>query len=153
MKKQRFKVGRTREGMLFEGAFVVLALLVWAFALLLLHHTPDMAPTHLELSGQPDQYQSKWHLLVSCIILSLAALSCLVLAYFPHLANLPVSVNNSRQAALVVRMSRTLAIGLLLFVPALALRLTTGTPIPVWVVAGLIVLILMVFTWLVHRAR
>lgn len=50
-------------------------------------------------------------------------------------------------------MSRTLAIGLLLFVPALALRLTTGTPIPVWVVAGLIVLILMVFTWLVHRAR
>ena len=153
--KQKFSIPRTTEGTIFEIATVVLTVIVWVVIMLALRKAPDLVATHFDAFGRPDDYGSKWNVLFSSIMLTVAGISCLAGAYFPHSVNLPVSVSNIRQALLVSRMMRILAIIFIL----MALTVTLGSlhqpasGLPVLVPVGLLVVVLIVFVVLIRKAR
>ena len=59
-KKQKIKVNRTKEGTVFEIAFAMLAVIVWALIILMLSKAPDVIATHFDGRGHPNGYGSPW---------------------------------------------------------------------------------------------
>lgn len=154
MKNQKFSLGRTLEGTVFEIAFVVLAILVWVYVTLQLNAAPDTIPTHFGLSGTPDAYGSKWGMLVPCIMMTVFGVSSLLGAYFPHTLNLPgVTIANMRQALLGARMMRILALLFLLLTAAIVAGSLKGSVLYILVPIGVILLVGIVFTILIYRSN
>ena len=157
MKKQKFNIVRTAEGTMFEVAFVVLAVAVWAMIVVLLMRAPDTVPVHFSLSGTPDGWGSKYTMVLPCLITTVIGAGMLLGAYFPHTVNLPVSIKNERQAWLVVRMMRIMAILFLLLTLAMGALLSQmalfHTAVPALVCTALIVAVVAVFTFLVYKAK
>ena len=156
MEKQKIKVNRTSEGTLFEIVFVVLAVIVWALIIWMLSEAPNVIVTHFDGNGNPNGYGSPWGLLVPCFITTIAGGALLVAAYHPHLINMPVKINNLRQYELAIRSTRIAALLLLLVTLAIpATLLTSISPSPWFVIGtvGLLLIDIIVFSVLIHRAR
>ena len=153
--KQKFSIQRSTEGTIFEIATIILTIIVWVVIVLALRHAPDRIITHFDAMGRPDDYGSKWNVVFHGILLTIAGLGCLAGAYFPHSVNLPVSINNLRQALLVSRMMRILAIIFIL----MTMTVTLGSlhqpamAAPVLVPVGLLVGIIIFFSVMVYKAR
>jgi uncharacterized membrane protein len=155
-KKQKIKVNRTKEGSLFEITFLILAVIVWALIILMLSKAPDVIATHFDGHGRPNGYGSPWGLLVPCIITTVVGAGLLVAAYYPHLINMPVEMKNLRQYELAIRSTRIAALLLLLVTLAIpATLLTSISPSPWFVIGtvGLLLIDIIVFSVLIHRAR
>ena len=155
-KKQRIKVSRTKEGTLFEVAFFVLGIIVWALIIWMISKTPDVIATHFDASGRPNGYGSPWGLLVPCLITTVVGAGLLVVAYFPHLINMPVEMKTIRQYELAIRSTRIAALILLLMtlaIPATLLVFDNPSPWPVLSTVGLLLLDVIVFCILIHKAR
>ena len=156
--KERLKieVHRTNEGTIFEVAFAILAVTVWALIIWMLSKAPDVIATHFDGNGRPNGYGSPWGLLVPCIITTVVGAGLLGVAYRPHLINMPVEMKNLRQYELAIRSTRIAALLLLLVTLAIpATLLTSISPSP-WFVIGTVGLLLIdsiVFSVLIHRAR
>ncbi len=156
--KERLKieVHRTTEGTIFEVAFAILAVTVWALIIWMLSKAPDVIATHFDGNGRPNGYGSPWGLLVPCIITTVAGAGLLVVAYRPHLINMPVEMKNLRQYELAIRSTRIAALLLLLVTLAIpATLLTSISPSPWFVIGtvGLLLIDIIVFSVLIHRAR
>ena len=89
--KERLKieVHRTTEGTIFEVAFAILAVTVWALIIWMLSKAPDVIATHFDGNGRPNGYGSPWGLLVPCIITTVVGAGLLVVAYRPTLSTCP----------------------------------------------------------------
>ena len=156
--KERLKieVHRTTEGTIFEVAFAILAVTVWALIIWMLIKAPDVIATHFDGNGRPNGYGSPWGLLVPCIITTVVGAGLLVVAYRPHLINMPVEMKNLRQYELAIRSTRIAALLLLLVTLAIpATLLTSISPSPWFVIGtvGLLLIDIIVFSVLIHRAR
>lgn len=155
-KKQKIKVNRTKEGTIFELAFLVLAVVVWVVVIMMLKNAPSVIATHFDAHGNPNGYGSPWGLLVPCIITTVAGAGLLLGAYFPHALNMPVEVKTPRQYELLIRMTRIAAIIMLLLtlaIPATLLMFENPSPWPVLGMVGLLLLDIIVFCVLIHKAR
>ena len=156
--KERLKieVHRTTEGTIFEVAFAILAVTVWALIIWMLSKAPDVIATHFDGNGRPNGYGSPWGLLVPCIITTVVGAGLLVVAYRPHLINMPVEMKNLRQYELAIRSTRIMALMMLLLTLAIpATLLTSISPSPWFVIGtvGLLLIDIIVFSVLIHRAR
>ena len=156
MKQQKIKVYRTTEGTIFELAFALLTIVVWGIIIWLLHRAPEVVPTHFRLDGTPDSYGSPFGVLFPCLIMTVVG-GCMMLgAYFPHTIHMPFKMTTMRQYELAIRMMRIM--GLLMPVLTLGIALTSlamSKP-SAWLVLsviGLIILITIVFTVLIYRAK
>ena len=137
--KQKIQVHRTTEGTIFEMAFAVLAVVVWAFVIWMICRAPDVIATHFDAHGRPNGYGSPWGLLVPSIIMTVAGIGLLVCAYYPHLINMPVEIKTTRQFELAIPMT----------------LLAFATPQP-WPVLGTLALMLVVIIYYcvrIHRAK
>ena len=155
-KKQKIKVNRTKEGTFFELAFLVLAVVVWVLVILMMMNAPSVIATHFDAHGNPNGYGSPWGLLVPCIITTVVGAGLLFGAYFPHSLNMPVVVKTPRQYELLIRMTRIAAIIMLLLtlaIPATLLVFENPSPWPVLGMVGLLLLDIIVFCVLIHKAR
>lgn len=155
-KKQKIKVNRTKEGTFFELAFLVLAVVVWVLVILMMKNAPSVIATHFDAHGNPNGYGSPWGLLVPCIITTVVGAGLLLGAYFPHSLNMPVEVKTPRQYELLIRMTRIAAIIMLLLtlaIPATLLVFENPSPWPVLGMVGLLLLDIIVFCVLIHKAR
>ena len=56
--KEDIKVYRTKEGTIFEVAFLILALIVWGLIIWFIKQAPDVVPTHFDASGAPNAWGS-----------------------------------------------------------------------------------------------
>lgn len=63
-----FKVGRTPEGNAFELVFVVSAILVCVYVVLVYLQAPETVATHFGPSGMPDAYGHKSKMLMVCVV-------------------------------------------------------------------------------------
>ena len=150
------KVHRTTEGTVFEVAFAIVALVVWGIIAWLIHQAPDIVPTHFDGAGNPNAYGSPMGVCIPCIILTIVAIGLMVLAYFPRHINMPAKITNIRQVGLVIRSTRVAAITLLLVALAVAytmLGMGSPTPFPIFVVIGLLILEIIIFSILIHKAK
>lgn len=153
------KVHRTLEGTIFEIVFAAITIVVWGIIIWMIHKAPDIIPTHFDGSGRPNAYGSPTGILIPCIIVTIAAISMMVIAYFPRHINMPFKISNIRQVELVIRMTRIT--GLLFLVLTLAIGWTSlgslnhGGPsaIPILTIVGLLFVIIIVFTILIHKAK
>ena len=146
---------RTKEGTIFELAFLVLALLSWGFIVWLISHAPSSVPTHFNVAGTPDAWGSPTSVLFICVIISVVGAAMLAGAYFPGTINMPFKIETPRQIALGMRLMRILAILFLLLTVAIAAS-SLMPPFRIWpifVVVALILVVTLVFTWLMWRAR
>ena len=92
---QRVVLSRTLESTIFEMVFLVLAIAFWASVLTITEY-------------------SSYNKLIICLILTVVGVVLLVSAYFPQSVNMPVSVSTPRQCVLAGRMTRVVAIEMLL---------------------------------------
>lgn len=155
-KKQKIKVNRTKEGTLFEIAFVILAVIVWGIIIWMIHRAPGIVPTHFDASGKPNAYGSPVGVAIPCVILTIAGIGLMVLAYFPHLINMPVKITNIRQVEWSIRSTRVAAITILLMALAVAytmLGMSPSSPIPILAAVGLLLLEGIVFSILIFKAK
>jgi uncharacterized membrane protein len=142
MNKKIIKVHRTTEGTIFEVAFAILAVVVWGLVIWMISRAPDVIATHFDGHGRPNSYGSPWGLLVPCGIMTVVGIGLLVVAYFPHLINMPVEVKTPRQYELAIRSTRILALILLLMtlaIPSTLLVFDNPSPWPVLGCIGLMV--------------
>jgi len=158
MKKEKIKVYRTTEGTIFEIIFLVVLITVWTLLITYWHQAPDIIPTHFGIDGQPNDWGSKSGILIPCGITSLTGLVLMILAYFPHKVNIPVTVSSPRQWPLVVRMTRCM--GLMMLVLTFTIGYTAygtlkggATPVLILSTVGALFAIIIVFCILIHRAR
>ena len=153
------KVHRTTEGTIFEVAFTIMAIVVWGLIILMVKQAPDIIPTHFDGAGRPNAYGSPSEIIIPCIIVTMAAISLMIIAYFPRYINMPNEITNIRQVELVIRMSRIM--GLVLLALTLVIGWTSlgsinhGGPsaIPILSIVGLLFVIIIVFTTLIHKAK
>ena len=154
MNRQKFKVGRSKEGTLFELSFIVIAILVWVGIIMMFNHAPDTVPTHFGPSGTPDAYGSKYKMLFPCILMTVVGACFLAGAYFPHTVNLPgVEMTNARQAMLGVRMMRIMALLFVALTAAIAADTMRGHILFVFFVLAALLIVSVVFTILIYRAK
>ena len=156
MEKKKIKVNRTKEGTVFEIAFVMLAVVVWALIIWMLCKAPDVVATHFDGRGHPNGYGSPWGLVIPCVITTVVGAGLLVVAYHPHLINMPVEMKTPRQYELGIRSTRVAALTLLLLtlsIPATLLMFENPSPWPVLGMVGLLLLDIIVFCVLIHKAR
>ena len=150
------KVHRTMEGTIFEIAFAIIAIIVWGLIIWLVHRAPDIVPTHFDASGKPNAYGSPTGITVPCIILTIAAISMMVLAYFPRHINMPFKMTNIQQVKLAIRQLRIAGI-IFMFIPLavsyMMLGMKTPSPAPLLVMIGLLLLEIIVFTILIYKAK
>ena len=85
---KKIKVHRTTEATVFEIVFAIVAVIVWGLIIWLVHRAPDIVPTHFDASGKPNVYGSPAGVTIPCIILTIAAIVLMVLAYFPRHINI-----------------------------------------------------------------
>lgn len=150
------KVHRTTEGTVFEVAFVILAIIVWGLIIWMIHRAPDIVPTHFDASGKPNAYGSPTGLLIPCIILTIGAVVCMAIAYFPRHINMPFKITNIRQVELAIRFSRVMGITFLLIplsVAYMMLGMSSPSPIPILVVIGLLLLEITFFSIVIYKAK
>lgn len=155
-KKQKIKVNRTKEGTVFEIAFVMLAVVVWALIIWMIIKAPDVVATHFDGRGHPNGYGSPWGLVIPCIITTVVGAGLLVVAYHPHLINMPVEMKTPRQYELGIRSTRVAALTLLLLtlsIPAALLLFESPSPWPVLGTVGLLLAVMTYYSVLIYRAR
>lgn len=155
-KKQKIKVNRTKEGTVFEIAFVMLAVVVWVLIILMMKSAPDIIATHFDAHGNPNGYGSPWGLLVPCLITTAVGAGLLVVAYHPHLINMPVEAKNLRQYELTIRSTRIAALLLLLLtlaIPATLLFFDTPSPWPILSIVGLMLAVAIYYSVRIYRAK
>ena len=150
------KVHRTVEGTVFEAVFIVVAIIVWGLIIWMIHQAPDIVPTHFYGSGKPNAYVSPAGVTIPCIILTIAAIGCMVVAYFPRLINSTVKITNIRQVELNIRSIRVAGITLLVMVLAVAytmLGMDSPTPFPILAVVVLLLIEILFFSIVTYKAR
>ena len=153
------KVHRTLEGTIFEIVFAIMAIVVWGLIILMLNQAPDIIPTHFDASGKPNAYGSPTGIVIPCIIVTIAAIGLVVIAYFPHHINMPFKVTNIRQVELTIRMTRMM--GLIFLALTLAIGWTSlgsinhggPTAVPILSVVGAMFVVIFIFTILIYKAR
>ena len=154
MKKQKFEVKRTAEGTAFEIAFIVLAIMTWVYVILMLNKAPEIVPTHFGPSGSPDAYGSKWNMLFPGILTTVVGFCCLAGAYFPHTVNIPgVKIANVGQANLAVRLMRIMALLMLALTAAITADTLRGHILFTLLAVAAIVIVSVVFSILIYKAR
>ena len=156
MEKKKIKVNRTKEGTVFEIAFVMLAVVVWALIIWMIIKAPDVIATHFDGRGHPNGYGSPWGLLVPCVITTVVGAGLLVAAYHPHLINMPVEMKTLRQYELGIRSTRVAALTLLLLtlsIPCTLLLFESPSPWPVLGTVGLLLAVMTYYSVLIYRAR
>lgn len=150
------KVHRTTEGTVFEMAFVLTAVIVWGLSLWMIHQAPDIVPTHFDAAGKPNAYGSPVGIVILCIILTIAGIGLMVLAYFPRLINMPVKITNIRQVELTIRSTRVAAMTFLLLALAVAytlLGMQSPSPFPILAVVAILLFEIIIFTVLIYKAK
>ena len=155
-KKQKIKVNRTKEGTLFEIAFAMLAVIVWALIIWMLIKAPDVISTHFDAHGRPNSYGSPWGLVIPCVITTVVGAGLLVVAYHPHLINMPVEMKTPRQYELGIRSTRVAALTLLLLtlsIPCSMLLFESPSPLPVLAAVGLLLAVAVYYSIRIYRAR
>ena len=153
---KKIKVHRTTEATVFEIVFAIVAVIVWGLIIWLVHRAPDIVPTHFDASGKPNAYGSPAGVTIPCIILTIAAIVLMVLAYFPRHINMPFKITNIQQVELAIRQLRIAGITFLFLPLAIAymmLGMKTPSATPLLVVVGLIFLVFIVFTILIYKAK
>ena len=156
MEKKKIKVNRTKEGTVFEIAFVMLAVVVWALIIWMLCKAPDVVATHFDGRGHPDGYGSPWGLVIPCVITTVVGAGLLLVAYHPHLINMPVEMKTPRQYELGIRSTRVAALTLLLLtlsIPCSLLLFESPSPWPVLGTVGLLLAVMTYYSVLIYRAR
>ena len=155
-KKQKIKVNRTKEGSLFEIAFAMLAVIVWALIIWMLCKAPDVVATHFDAHGRPNSYGSPWGLVIPCVITTVVGAGLLVVAYHPHLINMPVEMKTPRQYELGLRSTRVAALmGLLLTlsIPCSLLLFESPSPLPVLAAIVLMLVVAVYYSIRIYWAR
>lgn len=150
------KVHRTTEATVFEVAFAILAIIVWGIIIWMIHRAPDIVPTHFDGSGKPNAYGSPVGIIIPCVILTIGAIVCMVIAYFPRHINIPFKITNIRQVELVIRQLRVMGITFLLIplsVVYMMLGMQSPSPVPLIAVIGLLLLEIIVFMILIYKAK
>ncbi len=150
------KLHRTTESTLFEIVFAIVIIVVWGLIIWMICRAPDIVPTHFDGSGRPNAYGSPIGILVPCIIITVAAIICMVIAYYPRYINMPFKITNTRQVELAIRSVRVAAITLLLLSLAIVytlLGMESPSVIPVLVVIVLLLLEIIVFSILAYKAK
>lgn len=150
------KVHRTTEATVFEAAFVIVAIIVWGLIIWMIHQAPDIVPTHFDGSGKPNAYGSPTGIAIPCVIITIAAIACMVTAYFPRHINMPFKITNIQQVKLAIRSVRVAGITVLLIALAVAymmLGMKSPSPVPILVGIGLIFVEIIVFTILINKAK
>lgn len=159
MNPKKIKVNRTPEGNIFEFAFLVLLIAVWVFIIIALQKAPDIVPTHFDAAGRPNSYGSKFGILIPTIITTIAAVSMMVCAYFPHKINLPTQITTPHQYELAIRMLRIMGLILLALTASIGyMSLVLGahgapSAVPILAVVGLLFVVIIVFTFLIYKAK
>ena len=150
------KVHRTTEAIIFEIAFVIIAIIVWGIIIWMIHRAPDIVPTHFDAFGKPNAYGSPTGLLIPCIILTIGAVVCMVCAYFPRHINMPFEIRNIRQVELTIRQLRVTGVTFLLIPLAVAytsLGMSAPTAVPIMIAIGLIFVETIIFAILIYKAK
>lgn len=153
---KKVKVHRTLEGTVFEIVFAILAIVVWGLIIWMIYQAPDIVPTHFDGSGNANAYGSPVDITIPCIIITMVAIGCMVVAYYPHLINSTVKVTNIRQVELSIRSIRVAGITLLLMALAVAytmLGMESPTPFPILAVVVLLLVEIFIFSILTYKAR
>ncbi|MBR6194732.1 MAG: DUF1648 domain-containing protein [Prevotella sp.] len=155
-KKQKIKVNRTKEGTVFEIAFVMLAVIVWALIIWMLCKAPDVVATHFDGRGHPNGYGSPWGLVIPCVITTVVGAGLLLVAYHPHLINMPVEMKTPRQYELGIRSTRVAALTLLLLtlsIPCSLLLFESPTSWPVLGTVGLLLAVAVYYSVRIYKAK
>jgi len=155
-KKEKIRVNRTTEGTIFEVAFLVLAVIVWALIILMLIKAPDVVATHFDGRGHPNGYGSPWGLVIPCIITTVVGAGLLLVAYHPHLINMPVEMKTPRQYELGIRSTRVAALTLLLLtlsIPCSLLLFESPSPWPVLGTVGLLLAVAVYYSVRIYKAK
>ena len=150
------KVHRTTEATVFEVAFACLAIIVWGLIVWMVHQAPDIVPTHFDGAGRPNAYGSPVGVAIPCAIITIVAIGCMVVAYFPRYINMPVKIKNICQVKLAITSVRVAGITLLLMTLAVAYTmLGMSSPHAFLILAGvgLLLLEIIVFTILIYKAK
>lgn len=153
---KKVQVHRTTEGTVFEVAFVILAIIVWGLITWMIHRAPDIVPTHFDAFGKPNAYGSPSGIIIPCIVLTIGAVICMAIAYFPRHINMPFKITNIRQVELGIRFSRVMGITFLLIplsVAYMMLGMSSPSPIPILVVIGLLLLEITFFSIVIYKAK
>ena len=153
---KKVKVHRTTEGTVLEAVFVVVAIIVWGLIIWMVHQAPDIVPTHFDASGNPNAYGSPARVTIPCIIITIGALICMVVAYFPRHINMPVKITNIQQVELAIASIRVAGITTLLLALAIAymmLGMSSPSPYPVLAFVGLFILEIIIFSILIRKAK
>lgn len=145
--KLKVKVHRTTEGTIFEVAFLILAVIVWAIIIWQVSKAPNVIATHFDMNGHPNGYGSPWGLMFPCIMTTVVGACLLAAAYFPHTINVPVEVKTPRQYELLIRMTRIIALIMLLLTLAIPMTLLVFSSPQTWPVFGIIALIIAVIIY------
>jgi len=154
MKKQKFEVRRTKEGYVFEIAFVIIAILTWVYVIMMLNDAPNIVPTHFGPSGTPDAYGSKWDMLFPCVLTTVVGVCCLAGAYFPHTVNIPgVDIVNAEQAAMAVRLMRVMALLMLFLTIAIIADTMRGHILFVLLPVTALLIACLVFGILIYKKK
>ena len=153
---KKVKVHRTTEATVFEVVFVLMAIIVWGLIIWMVHQAPDIVPTHFDASGKPNAYGSPAGVTIPCVLLTIGAVVCMAIAYFPRHINMPFKITNIHQVELAIRCVRMAGITFLLTPLAVVytlLGMSSPSPIPILAVVGIILLIFVVFSILIYKAK
>ena len=152
--KEDIKVYRTKEGTIFEVAFLILALIVWGVIIWFIKQAPDVVPTHFDASGTPNAWGSPLGIVIPCGIITISGAALLILCYFPKTFSLSGKHATPRNYALSIRMLRIMSLLMLLMSLAIAwtlLRLTNHSPIPIIIIVGIIAIVAIYTSIATHR--
>jgi uncharacterized membrane protein len=153
---KKIKVYRTTESTIFEVVFAIVAIVVWGLIIWMVHQAPDTVPTHFDASGKPNAYGSPVEVTIPCIILTIAAISMMVLAYFPRHINMPFKITNIQQVKLALRQLRIAGIIMMIIPLAVAytmLGMSSSTAVPIISVVVLLLAEFLLFTILIYKAK
>ena len=153
---KKIKVHHTASGTVLEIAFVQTALIVWGLIIWMVHQAPDIVPTHFDGSGNPNAYGSPVRVTIPCIVITIAAIICMMVSYFPRHINMPVKITNIRQVELAITSIRVVGITMLLMALAVAytmLGMSSPNPFPILAVVGLLLLEIIVFSIFIHKLK
>ena len=136
---KKIKVARTIEGTILEAITVMLLIGTWVIAL-----------TKHQFDGG---MQNEW--LQVAIIISIAAIALLVVAYFPRYMKNAHQLRNIRQVLISVRSFRVLAVEFALMLLCNAISGGTMIGQPFWTSAAVAIIIItcLIFYLLVIRAK
>lgn len=136
---KKLKVGRTIEGTILEAITVMLLIGTWVIALI----------KHQFGGGM----QNEW--LQVAIIISIAAIALLVVAYFPRYMKNAHQLRNIRQVLISIRLFRVMAVEFALMILCNAVSGGTMLGQPFWTSTAVAVIIItcLIFFLLIIRAK